>query len=85
MENNEEEIIIKKIPLDELIDVLIDLYEKGIDYIDIMGSRGENKDKIGIGFCKEYMSEESDEFFSEDDVEIRDIDLSNNDDLNQII
>ena len=36
MENNEQ-VSIKKIPLDTFIDILMDLYNKGVDYIDITG------------------------------------------------
>ena len=30
--------IIKKVPLDEIIDVFMDLYNKGVDFIDLIAS-----------------------------------------------
>ena len=39
MENRE--VRIEKIPLDKLIDTLVDLYNQGVDYIDISGVPGK--------------------------------------------
>ena len=53
MKNNN--ITIKKIPLDSLIDTLVDLYNQGVDYIDIEGQQGDGRDYMAIAFNKEYM------------------------------
>ena len=49
---------IKKIPLDNLINLLVDLYNKGVDYVDFEGVEGKEQDKMAVSFTKEYMSEE---------------------------
>lgn len=50
-----KEICIKKIPLDRFIDVLMNLYNKGLDYIDIQGIPGDVEDKLAISFTNDYM------------------------------
>lgn len=56
MENNT--VTIQKIPLNNFIDVLIDLYNKGVDFIDIVGTQGEEKDYMALTFSRDYMSED---------------------------
>lgn len=90
-----KEIRLTKIPLGTFLDALLELYNEGLDYIDIIGTPDEKQDTIGIAFSKEYMSKSmadrySDleaEFKSEflENEESKDIDLSDEDDLNQII
>ena len=63
MENNEGLLTIKKIPLDSFIDILMDLYNKGVDYIDITGVTNEHMDKMAISFTSDYMMEGSEENF----------------------
>jgi len=62
MENNEV-LTIKKIPLDGFIDILMDLYNKGVDYIDITGVTNHYSDKMAISFTSEYMMEGAEEEF----------------------
>jgi len=64
MENNEQ-VSIKKIPLDGFIDILMDLYNKGVDYIDITGITNSESDKMAISFTAEYMMEGSEENFED--------------------
>jgi hypothetical protein len=85
---NKEALTIKKIPLDGFIDILMDLYNKGVDYIDITGVTNEHSDKMAISFTAEYMMEGSEENF--DDAPPLDIkDLLNTklsqEDLDQLI
>jgi hypothetical protein len=84
MEN--KEVKIEKVPLDRLIDTLVDLYNKGIDYVDIVGVRGVDSDRMGIAFTKEYMTEYGRENFGEIDldVEITSSKLTD-EDLNELI
>lgn len=85
MENRE--VKIQKIPLDRLIETLVDLYNKGIDYIDISGMPGDDQDRMAIVFSKEYMTEEGKKNFGEEDeldVEIGPKKLTD-DDINQLI
>lgn len=87
MENNN--ICIKKIPLDTLIDVLVDLFDKGVDFIDILGAQGEDKDYMAISFSKEYMCEESKEEFAAGESIITKEDITNyklsEEDINDLI
>lgn len=59
MKNN---LTIRKIPVDVLLDLLTNLYNQGVDYVDLIGDINDEiqEDKIGIAVYKEYMSEESD-------------------------
>jgi hypothetical protein len=51
---------IKKIPIKQLIDTLVKLYEEGVDYIDINGSEvSDNKDVLHIGVSPDYYNESS--------------------------
>ncbi len=59
-------LIIKNVPIDELIDVLTELYEKGIDYVDIMSMPGEDN-KLSLVFHEEYLSEEAKEEIKEEE------------------
>lgn len=81
---NKPVVTLKKVPIDKLIDLLIELYNKGVDYIDISGIPDEEQDRMAISFSKDYMTDEgkknfenapedlTDEFFnrklSEDDL-----------------
>ena len=71
MENNDGVLTIKKVPLDGFIDILMDLYNKGVDYIDITGVTNEHMDKMAISFTTEYMMEGVEENF--DDIPPLDI------------
>ncbi len=58
-----KKILIKKVSLDEIIDVFVDLYNKGVDYVDLVNS--DEDGKLSVIFNKEYMCKEmqdSDEF-----------------------
>jgi hypothetical protein len=87
--------IIKKIPLNELIDILSDLYNRGVDFIDMLAPEDPSEDdRMTIKFSKEYMSpdaelEEGEELgdYEEDVLDITiipDTKLSD-EDLNQLL
>jgi len=80
------EVKIEKIPLDKLIDTLVELYNKGIDYVDIAGVPGKEFDRLAIGFNKEYMTEQGKKNFAEldEELEIKPGKLTD-DDLNYLI
>lgn len=84
MEN--KEVRIQKIPLDRLIETLVDLYNKGIDYIDISGIPGEEFDRMALSFTRDYMTEQGKANFGEldGDLEIGPSKLTD-DDINQLI
>lgn len=87
--------IIKKIPLNELIDILSDLYNRGVDFIDILAPEEPTEDdRMTIKFTKEYMSPEAEleegEELEDDEEDILDITIVpdtklSEDDLNQLL
>jgi hypothetical protein len=76
--------IIKKVPLDEIIDVFMDLYNKGVDFIDLIASEKDNR--ISVIFTEEYINQEAmDNFELDDDVEINITTKLTDEDFNQLI
>lgn len=77
----------KKIPLKVFLDILHDAWEKGADYIDIVGVPDEVQDNIAVAIREEYMNVNPEDEF-EIDVELEhpddNKDLSD-EDLNQLI
>ena len=61
-----KKILIKKISLNEIIDVFVDLYNKGVDYVDLVNV-DEEEGKLSVIFTKEYMCQEMQE---SDDFEL---------------
>lgn len=96
---NKNQVRLHKIPLGPFLDALLELYNEGLDYVDLVATPDEQQDTIGIMFTQEYMSKEMRDKYGDivDDIadEIIDklekeekskkIDLSNDDDLNQLI
>jgi len=69
-----------------LIDILHDAWNKGADYVDIMGTANEVQDNIAIAIKEEYMNVNPEDEF-EIDVELderKDEDMTD-EDLNQLI
>lgn len=84
MENRE--VKIEKIPLDKLIDTLVELYNRGIDYIDIAGVPGKEFDRMAIAFTRDYMTEQGKKNFGEFDLDIEiKPDKLTDDDINDLI
>lgn len=87
--------IIKKIPLNELIDILSDLYNRGVDFIDILAPEEPSEDdRMTIKFTKEYMSPEAEleegEALEDDEEDVLDIHIIpdtklSDEDLNQLL
>jgi hypothetical protein len=77
--------IIKKVPLDEIIDVFMDLYNKGVDYIDIVASEKDNR--ISVIFSEDYINEDAKDNFEgiEVDEEEEEEEKLTDEDLNQLI
>lgn len=90
-----EEVRLRKIPLGVFLDTLLELYNEGLDYIDIVGVPDSKQDTIGIMFSRDYMSDGMKERYEDFENKVieeldneersKDIDLTNDDDLNQII
>jgi hypothetical protein len=63
MQQENNKFTLTKIPLEPLIEILLKVYELGMEYIDIEGTVDEAdvKDTVSIKFCNEYMDiDESD-------------------------
>jgi hypothetical protein len=86
-----KKILIKKVSLDEIIDVFVDLYNKGVDYVDLVNT--DEDGKLSVVFTKEYMCkemQESDDFQrmhdSITDIEFNEEDSTfSEDDINDLI
>jgi hypothetical protein len=79
MENNE--VTFKKIPLKIFIEILQDAWDRGADYIDIIGVADAIQDNISIAIKEEYMHSEE----GEEDVDIDPNKDITDEDLNQLI
>jgi hypothetical protein len=76
--------IIKKVPLDEIIGVFMDLYDKGVDFIDIIASEKDNR--ISVIFTEEYINQDAiDNFELNDEIEINIDTKLTDEDFNQLI
>lgn len=80
-------MVFKKIPLEVFINILQDAWNKGADYIDIIGVPDQVQDNIAVAIREEYMNVNPEDEF-EVDVELEhpedEKDLSD-EDLNQLI
>lgn len=83
----EKQVKLRKIHLDTLMKVLVELYDKGVDYIDVIGTVDKVQDTIGISFCEEYMSKDMKENFDRIISDDEDVDstFTDDNDLNQLI
>ena len=82
----QREVKIERIPLDRLIDTLVDLYNKGIDYVDVVGVPGKEFDRMGISFTGENMTDQGRKNFEGVDLEVEiKTEKLTDDDLNELI
>ena len=73
-----------KLPLHSFIQQLVDLYERGVDYVDLVGESDTLQDFIEIHFTNEYMAPGAQDPFGEEDEDDNESPLSD-ENLNQII
>lgn len=70
--NNRKQMAIQKIPLKAFILMLQEVYNRGVDFIDLYGTTGETeeafRDGIVIGTKPEYMADAHDENLEEDSL-----------------
>jgi len=94
MEEEKNKFTITKIPLEPLIEILLKIYELGMEYIDIEGVVDSDnvKDTVNIKFCNEYMEiDKTDEdsikgyIIGYNDVDQDDRKPLSDDDLNELI
>ena len=69
--NKKKEVILRKIALQKFIETLVNVYNSGADYVDIIGTPDENQDTIGIVVHEEYLSKDDMmiEFIADEDEE----------------
>lgn len=69
MENNRI-LAARQVKIEHMMDALMELWNMGLEYVDVHGERGEDQDSVVLEFSKAYMDEEYkdrfDEFFKED-------------------
>jgi|TARA_R110002126_G_scaffold2898_2_gene15970 hypothetical protein len=82
---NRQEVTLRKIPVKVLIDVLTDAWNKGADFVDIIGIANDFQDNIGIAIKEEYYNKEEEEENFDVEIEIDPSKELNDDDLNQLI
>lgn len=76
--------MIRKVPLKELVSILVNIYEEGFDFIDIIGGREGDVDIITVSVNSAYLAEdynENDNDSEEEDISITPINKINLDDL----
>ena len=54
-ESSEKKVQIRKVPIETVLNILGNLYHRGIDYVDFHGKIGEEEDVLGISFSREYI------------------------------
>lgn len=67
-------LTVKKIDLQSFIEILTDLWDKGIDYIDI--AVGEDEKRISILFEEGYLSDEAKEQLPDKPTSLKDLDIN---------
>lgn len=68
MENKGQEVILRKIPIAILLNALQEIWESGVDYIDIVGKNGVEQDTIGLKFREDYIMNMDEKENEEDDA-----------------
>lgn len=58
---NKKTAVFRKVPLEDLLDILSQIYEQGFDFIDIVGTPDQEQDTIGIYVYPEYMNSEEEQ------------------------
>ena len=69
MEENNKKVILRKIDLQKFITTLVEVYNSGADYVDLVGNIDKHQDTIGIVVHQDYLSKEdqSIELIDDDD------------------
>jgi len=73
--------IARKVGVQDMLEILTNLYESGVDYVDISGTLGKDTDSITFTFTTEYLSDEAKENFKEKE-ETKNLTI---DDINKLI
>ena len=82
MEKKGKEVKLLKVPINSLIDILNDLYNQGVDYVDIIGIHNVEQDILGIRYNENYLTPQSDDEIISSDLFLNPL---SDEDINQII
>jgi hypothetical protein len=63
-----EKVTLRKIPLKLLIDTLVEIYERGADFVDVVGVPDDMQDEIGIMVREEYYTSDPEGEISDDEL-----------------
>jgi len=91
MPRKPKEFTLKKIELNTLIQVLVGLYNSGVDYVDISGINNEEQDVIKVTVREGYYQEETEderpdyEQYEQEEPTINTNTKLSDEDLNQLI
>ena len=91
MPRKPKEFTLKKIELNTLIQVLVGLYNSGVDYVDLSGINQEEQDVIKVtvreGYYQEEIEEERPDYeqYEQEDIIIKPNTKLSDEDLNQLI
>jgi hypothetical protein len=70
MKTQNNNLLIHKVPLEDLINTLIRVYNDGCLFIDIVGKSGEKQDYIGIQVYDEYYRQEESKELNDEDINL---------------
>ncbi len=87
MPRKPKEFTLKKIELNTLIQVLVGLYNSGVDYVDLSGSNQEGQDVVKVTVREGYYQEEEPDYeqYEQEDIIIKPNTKLSDEDLNQLI
>ena len=68
---SKKEIVLQKIPLEGFIDILMQLYNNGANYIDIVGEPNVEQDVISVLVKKEYIDDTINLFPMEENISLK--------------
>lgn len=87
MPRKPKEFTLKKIELNTLIQVLVGLYNSGVDYVDLSGSNQEGQDVVKVTVREGYYQEEELDYeqYEQEDIIIKPNTKLSDEDLNQLI
>jgi hypothetical protein len=83
--SDKNQVILRKVALKAFIDTLVNVYNSGADYVDIVGSNDQQQDTIGIIVTDEYMADPDDMELEIEDGDEEDQKKLSDDDIDQLI
>lgn len=86
----ENKMVVRRVSVEMLLSVLTNLYEQGVDYVDVTGKINEEADHLGISVNENYLASKE---LTLDDIEFPKIEFTldrlprklNEDDLNNLL